>query len=92
MVIIFNSTQKFIVISLYDISLLILYDDGGSSSSVFVLKVLVAVVQQLGDALLLVLLAIELGFIPVVVAAVVASDVIGVGVIFTEVLESLVCC
>jgi len=46
---------------LYDSSLIKLDDDGGSSNTVFVLEVLVAVVQLLGDALTLVLLDIEVG-------------------------------
>jgi len=62
---------------------------------VFELKVLVAVLQQLGDVLILVLLAIEVGLRVVSnlveVAAVVLSGVIGLGVIFLVVLESLAC-
>jgi len=65
----------------YDISLIILDDDGGPSGSVFELIVLVAVLQQLGDALILVLLAIEvvLSLVAnlVVVAAALSAGVIG---------------
>lgn len=79
----------------YDRSFIILDDDGGPSSSVFELKVLVAVLQQFGDALILVLLSIEVGLRVVSnlvgVAAVVLSGVIGLGVIFLVVFKSLAC-
>lgn len=79
--------------SLYDSSLLILDDDGGSSNTVFVLEVLVAVVQKLGDALTLVLLDIEVGLWVVITLVVVAVDTSdsGFGVIFIVVMESSAC-